>query len=280
MRRRPSQLETWPRAFDSGAELDWGDPTVSRRLLAEHLDQAHDGASRRAALIDSHVRRLRRLMPRPPALILDAGCGPGLYATRLAALGFDVTGVDVSPAALRHARREAARQRPSGRARFLTADLRHAELPGGFDAALLIYFVLEAFPRLDQARVLRRVAAALRPGGLLVAELRLRPDQPPGRSSWWEVVDRSVLSDRRHLLLGDAHWEPRAHTYVLREVAVFDDGSVAAQQTSGWLCPHPAIPALFERGGFQVRRMYDEWTAEPATALSETVLVVARRLSS
>ena len=69
-------------------------------------------------MIAGQVRRLRRLLPPAPARILDAGCGPGLYAVPLAAVGHDVTGIDVSAPALRHARGLARGARLLGRARF------------------------------------------------------------------------------------------------------------------------------------------------------------------
>ena len=228
-------------------------------------------------MIAGQVRRLRRLLPAAPARILDAGCGPGLYAVPLAALGHDVTGVDVSTPAIRHARGLARDAHLLGTARFVAGDLRDVALPAGrFDAALLVYFVLEAFSRLEQPRVLARIAASLAPQGMLIAELRLRPEQPPGRIDWWDVVPNSLLSDRRHLLLGDAVYDRRRHTYVLREVAIFDDGSVSARQTSGWLCPFGSIPRLFARAGLPDVTMYDGWSGSAAHALSETVLVVAR----
>lgn len=232
-------------------------------------------------MIAGHVRRLRRLLPAPPARILDAGSGPGLYAVPLAALGHDVTGVDVSGVALRHARGLARAANVSGKARFVQGDLREVTLsPGGFDAALLVYFVLEAFPRTEQPKVLARIAASLAPSGVLIAELRLRPDQPPGRIDWWDVVPNSLLADQRHVLLGDAVYDQRRHTYVLREVAIFDDGSVSVQQTSGWLCPFGSIPRLFARAGLADVTMFDGWSGAAAHALSETVLVVARRRKS
>jgi SAM-dependent methyltransferase len=280
MRRplRPTAIPPWPVPFDTGAELDWGRPEYARRLLREHLDQTHDGASRRRSVIAGQVRRLRRLLPPAPARILDAGCGPGLYAVPLAALGHEVTGVDISEPALRHARTLARETKLLGKARFVRGDLRDVPLAaGGFDAALLVYFVLEAFSRADQARVLTRIATSLRPPGTLIVEMRLRPDQPPGRIDWWDVVPNSLLSDRRHVLLGDAVYDERRHTYVLREVAIFDDGSVSVRQTSGWLCPFASIPRLFAGAGLDEVTMFDGWTSAPAHALSETVLVVARR---
>jgi SAM-dependent methyltransferase len=275
---RPATVPPWPIPFDPAYELDWGEPEFAGRLLREHLDQSHDGASRRATVIVRHVRRLRRLIPAPPSRILDAGCGPGLYAVEFARLGHDVTGVDVSAPALRHARSLVRDAKPPGSAAFERADLRDVELaPGRFDAALLVYYVIEAFPRATQPLVLARLARALAPDGVLIAEMRLRPEQPPGRLEWWDAVPNSLLADRRHLLLGDSVYDQRRHTYVLRDVAVFDDGTVSVRQTSAWMCPFGSIPRLFKRGGLRVVAMYDGWTGEPGSPASESVLVVARR---
>jgi SAM-dependent methyltransferase len=276
MSRRPSQLETWPRAFDPGVELDWGDPVVSRRLLREHLDQAHDGASRRLRIIDDQVRRLLRLLPRPPAHVLDAACGPGLYSVRLAGAGHRVTALDIGPAVVGHARRLARQQGVADLVTARVADLRRFEERAEYDAALLIYHVLEGFPRREQPGVLRRLAASLRRGAPLIVEMRLRPDQPDGRISSFDVVPASLLSDRRHLLLVETVHERSRNTFVLRETAVFDDGSTAVQQTSSALTRLDAIPSLLARGGLAVDAIYDGWTRLRATKLSDSVLVVAR----
>jgi len=269
-RLRPSRIPEWPRPFDPDIELDWGEPEVSRRLLLEHLDESHDGASRRPGLVAAHIRRLLRLLPPCPARILDAGCGPGLYAVPLAQHGFSVVGVDAGDAVLAHARTTARRARAA--VDFVRADLR--ALPPGdpFDAAILIYFVLDSFTRRDQLVVLRRLYGQLRPQGRLIAELRVRPDQPPGRLTSWDVVPRSLLSDRPHLLLVDTTYDDRNHTFVLRETAVFDDGRTASQQTTSRLFTLDEIQELFARAGFAVRSIHDGWTRYRANALSDSLL--------
>ncbi|HVC04690.1 MAG TPA: hypothetical protein VND88_08425, partial [Candidatus Acidoferrales bacterium] len=75
---------------------------------------------------------------------------------------------------------------------------------------------------------------------------------------------------------GDSVYDQRRHTYVLRDVAVFDDGTVSVRQTSAWLCPFGSIPALFGRGGLRVVAIYEGWTREAGSPASESVLVVAR----
>ena len=272
--RRLSRFPAWPRPFDPAAELDWSDPAFSRRLLAEHLDQAHDGASRRRTLIERHVTRLRQLLPEPPAHVLDAGCGPGLYAVGLARLGYRVDGVDVGPAVIRHARKEA---RASGVARlthFEVGDVRTLPLEPRYDAVLLIYYVLENLTAPRQAAALRRLAASLRPGGRLIAEFRLRPDQLPGRLSAWEVADGSLLGKRRQLLLSDSVYDRARNLFVLREVAIFPDGGVAVQQTTSRLLRFEEIPVAFARAGMRVTHTFDGWTRYPGSPLCDSLVVV------
>lgn len=275
--RRPSEIEPWPEPFDPAAELDWADPDISRRLLHEHLDQSHDGASRRERVVDDHVRRLLRLLPSAPAHLLDAACGPGLYSVRLAGAGHRVTAIDVGPAVIRHARRLARGAGVADLVDARVADLRGLSEAGRFDGALLIYHVLEAFPRRQQTGIVRRLATSLRDDAPLIVEMRLRPDQPHGRISTWDVVESSLLSDRRHLLLVETVHDRRRNTFVLRETAVFDDGTTAVQQTSSALSGLDEIAPRFAAAGLRVEAIYDGWSRFRASPLSETVLVVARR---
>ena len=99
--RRSQTPEPWA----EGEKIPWNEPGFSRRMLQEHLSQQHDLASRRAVTIRKHVDWIQRaVLPGGPSRILDLGCGPGLYASRLAKLGHDCTGVDFSPASIEYAR--------------------------------------------------------------------------------------------------------------------------------------------------------------------------------
>src|SRR5690606_20602327 len=111
-----------PEPWSEGEKIPWNDAEFSRRMLDEHLSQAHDAASRRAEKIDQHVAWIHRAhLAGEATQIIDLGCGPGLYAMRLARLGHEVVGIDFSPAAIAYAQAQAEREALS--CRFIEADI-------------------------------------------------------------------------------------------------------------------------------------------------------------
>ena len=102
----------------------------------------------------------------PPGRAIDLGCGTGSNVRYLARHGFEATGIDFSPVALRIARQRAVGQAPDGSIRFVEGDLTApaiAGIEGPFD--LLIDFGtlddLDPDGRLAMARLIARLA---RPG--------------------------------------------------------------------------------------------------------------------
>ena len=107
-----SLLADWqarPAPFAPGEEHFWDDPHISAQMLAAHLDPDTDAASRRPETIEHTVDWIVATLELAPGMrVLDLGCGPGLYATRLARYGLRVTGVDCSRRSIGYAQRSAA----------------------------------------------------------------------------------------------------------------------------------------------------------------------------
>lgn len=100
-----------------------------------------------------------------PCRAIEFGCGIGNYAIYLAAQGFEVTGVDISPAAVELARRNALER--GVQCRFVVADM-IADPPElgdsfafGYDWEVLHHIAFE-----DRERYARNVSSLLRPGAL------------------------------------------------------------------------------------------------------------------
>lgn len=104
-----------------------------------------------------------------PGRALDAGCGEGDDSLWLASRGWLVTGVDFSEIAVARAAREASRLRLSGRALFEQSDLsQRPPAPETFDLVSAQH--LHVLPE-DRDAIYRGLAAAVRPGGVLLMVL-------------------------------------------------------------------------------------------------------------
>jgi SAM-dependent methyltransferase len=121
-----------------------------------------------ATMTDADAGLLARLLGDAPLDVLDAPCGDGRLAIRLAAAGHTVTGVDLAPDEIEEAR--AAARRAGVDARFLVGDLRALPATGRVDAVVSWGNSFGYLVPADTARSLAGMRAALRPGGRLVLD--------------------------------------------------------------------------------------------------------------
>lgn len=86
---------------------------------------------------------VRSLGIQPGAAVLDLGCGPGLYAVRLAQRGFAVTGVDYSRRSIDYATAFAKQNELDIQYRY--QDYLTLEDSGKYDVAMLVYATIVPF---------------------------------------------------------------------------------------------------------------------------------------
>jgi SAM-dependent methyltransferase len=130
----------------------------------------------------------------PGARILDVACGSGWLSEYFARLGYDVTGIDISPDLIRISD-DRVRGLPYGvdhetplRCRFLVHDVESGPLGERFDA-LVCYDAMHHFA--DEHAVARNLAAMLDVGGLLfILEGTKPPQDSPGEAELIDVMQR------------------------------------------------------------------------------------------
>ena len=104
--------------------------------------------------------------------LLDAGSGTGRYAIELAGRGFDVTAVDASPQLLEQA---AAKPVPGGgHVDFHLGDILVLEATADFDAVLCRGVLNDLTEETERATAIDRLGGVLRPGGVLIVDVRDR----------------------------------------------------------------------------------------------------------
>lgn len=126
----------------------WWDPNSEFRPL-------HDINPARLHWVDKHVTLKGKR-------IIDVGCGGGLMSEGMAAMGAQVTGIDLSEKALGVARLHLFETGHSVDYRLISAEAMALESPAGFDAVTCLE-MLEHVP--DPASIVRACAHLVRPGG-------------------------------------------------------------------------------------------------------------------
>lgn len=268
-----------PEPWAEGEKIPWNDPEFSRRMLRVHLSQENDWASRRAVTIQKHVEWIHQeVLSGRPGRILDLGCGPGLYTSRLAKLGHECVGVDFSPASIEYARELA--QKEHLHCSYQLQDIRKAEFGSDYDLAMFIFGEFNVFTPEDARQILIKSRAALRPGGALlmeahtfnaVKEIGLHP------SSWYSA-NSGLFSDRSHLYLQENFWEEEQSVTTQRYFIVdAQTGQVTRYASSMQAYKQEQYLGILKGCGFQDIAFHPSLMGEVDPSQSALIVIRARK---
>ncbi len=209
----PESMNRRPRAFEPLDGLFWADPWIAGHVLYAHLDGRSDDASRPLAVIKKEVAWVCSLAgakgPGTPGKVLDLGCGPGLHGLLFSQRGWQVTGIDASPAAIEYAKSE-TRDAGLG-ADYRTGNFMTDQFPAEQDLVLLAYGTLGTLSPSQVRRLIAKCRMALRPGGLLVLDTFRQP--------WWQRQRESAPDRTWDLVHADGFWSPGEHLVLTRTYA-------------------------------------------------------------
>ncbi len=191
-------------------------------------------------------------------LVVDLGCGSGVWARALLQAGYAALGVDQSEAMV-----ELARTIAPG-ATFVQASLHEFTIPPCRAVTALgeaVSYLAGATQRIALAPLFRRVAEALPPGGLFIFDLIRRDRRPP-------VHYRACRSGDDWAVLSEVEEDP-AQGLVRRDITTFRQVGEAYRrgQETHWaqLFTRTEAEEALREAGFSVRvsRKYGEYTLAP-----------------
>lgn len=206
-------------------------PTIDEKRLenevAYHVSVAQRERENLARTPDELVERYRHcerwrtrysecvihfLTKHKPRHICDFGCGSGEMACRLGRLGYQVTGLDVSPDLIEVARARAVLEGVSDRVQFIVADGASVDFPAGKFDAVLAMSIVHHMPLDDALDVLDRL---LCPGGRIAF---LEPVAYSRTLQWLRnrtPVEKDVSPDERQL--GTEDLRATGQRFVIKE---------------------------------------------------------------
>lgn len=276
-------LQQKPVPYAPGEPLFWDDPHISKGMLAAHLDPNTEAASRPPEIIDRSVAWIvKTLGLRRGDAVIDLGCGPGLYAARLAGSGMRVTGVDMSRRSIDYAIDYAETHNLDITYRY--QNYLTLEDDNRYDAALLIYGDLCPLSPDQRARLLQNVHRALKPEGHFVLDVSQRGSwsaEETGTS--WYAAESGFWRPGPHLVL-EQRFDYEEEALRLDQYVVIDgdDEGAPSKLTTYRVWRQEYTPetltAELESHSFRIESLWGDLTGEPYSRESRWIGAVTQRV--
>ncbi len=209
------------------------------------------------------------LQPPPAGWLLDVPCGAGRHALPLAAMGYRMTGVDISVEFLRETRAKAAEA--GVRVRWRRGDMSGLPWESEFDGAFCLGNSFGYRDHAGMSAFIAAVARALKPGGRflmdsgMLAECILPNFEP---RPWVRAGDILALMEHQHFPL-----EGRVET----RFTFIRGGKEETRVFSHWVFTLAEVRRMFEAAGMRVTGVYSSTDGSPFEAGDPLAYVLAEK---
>ena len=210
---------------------------------------------------------------------LEIACGSGLVTLPVAALGLDVTGVDLARPMLDHARKKAESQHLS--IRWVEADARSFDLGKQYQFVFMTGNAFQAFLRReDQEALFASVKRHLLPHGVFAFETRNPSghdltDQPEEE---FEYSYRSVEGQQVSVSFTQ-RYDPIAQIMYWTSYRRWKDGDRDRTKETHIACrfTYPQeLEALLHYNSFEVIQQFGDWDRQALSASSPSIISICR----
>ena len=272
-------INTRPRPFEFYTASDlWTDEHTSKQMLAFHLNEENDVSSRTAVFIDRSVGWIAsHFNVGTGTKIVDFGCGPGLYATRLVQKQASVTGIDFSKGSIKYAQEVAIREGLS--IHYVNQNYLEYETDERFHLILMIMCDFCVLSPLQRRKMLTKFHTFLVPGG----------------SVHLDVYSLNAFEQREETVMYEANllngfWSPNKYYGFLntfkyeKEKVILDKYTLIEADRSrtvyNWLqyFSPEALEREFVEFGLTIEKFYSDVAGSPFSTDSKEFAIVARKL--
>jgi len=208
--------------------------------------------------------------------LLDLACGTGRMSIHMARHGYEVTGVDIIPNMIDHAKSKAVKSNVS--IDFVVADARNFHLNKQFP---FIFMIMNAFQflhtREDHEAMLACVREHLQSKGYFLFETRnptsrnlLEVRNPDGENYTLPDGEKLAITQQQH-------YDPMTQIQHYTRYLKFSNGTERINRTALRYVYPQEMEALLHYNGFQIHTSYGNWEQDPLTATSPAMIYVCQK---
>ena len=245
-----------PEMYQPGTAFMWSDEHISSQLLAVHLSQDVDLASRKESTIQLTIDWIGQKAPGADLRILDLGCGPGLYTEKLAGKGHNVTGIDLSPASIAYARESA--QKKQLPIEYRQQNYLELEEENSYDLALMIFADFGVLMPDQRRRLLEKTRRALKPGGVFIFDaLNTHYDFKSLQNKNWEMATEGFWRNSPHLVLSESFVYEERSLCLNQHIVIGEDDDFEVYRFWTHAFTHADLVEACRKAGFAGADCYD-----------------------
>jgi SAM-dependent methyltransferase len=265
-----------PFEFYTAAEL-WTDAHTSGKMLEYHLNESIDLSSRNKDFIDRSAAWIgSHFDVGADTAIADFGCGPGLYTTRFAENGFQVTGIDFSGRSIQYARNVA--EKKGLQIDYIHQDYLKFNTENRFDLITMIFCDFCALSPNQRAILLNKFYTFLKPGGRVLLDVHALHT--------FNSREELATYERNQL---DGFWSADDYfgflnifKYEEEKITLDKYTIIEATRTRvvyNWLqyFSQETLGKEFESAGFSVAAFYSDVAGAPFSETSPDMAIVAKK---
>jgi len=266
-----------PFQFYTARDL-WTDEHTSKQMLSFHLDEDIDVSSRNAEFIKRSVDWIVTEFNISKGFkLVDFGCGPGLYALRLAKFGANVTGIDFSGRSIEYAKEIAVREQLN--INYVNQNYLEFETEDQVDLVLMIMCDFCALSPMQRKGLLSKFHKIIKPSGSVLLDVY-------SLSAFEQREDAAIYE----VNLLDGFWSPNKYYGYLNtfkydeEKVVLDKYTIIELERTrhvfNWLqyfAPED-LEREFKEVGFSVKGFYSDVAGTPYDSKSSEFAVIAKKV--
>lgn len=157
-----------PFEFYTASEL-WTNEHTAQQMLQYHLNDDIEASSRNSVFIEKSCDWITNHFNINGKKVIDFGCGPGLYASKLAQRGAFVTGIDFSENSINYAR--AVAKEKELEISYIVSDYLDFETSEKFDLIIMIMCDFCALSPDQRKTLLTKFKSILKPDGSILMDV-------------------------------------------------------------------------------------------------------------
>lgn len=260
---------TKPKLYAPSTNKFWDDEHISKGMLEAHLNPNGDAATRKHEFLDKSVNWISKIAPSSQyKLLLDLGCGPGLYAERFNNAGYSVTGVDFSKRSIAYAKEQTLLNKSN--IEYLYQNYLTIDYIEQFDVITLIYCDYAALSIMDRLNLLKKIYQALKPNGKFIFDVFTPLMRKKGSRSWY-YEKGGFWDEKPHICLESVYQYDDEDNTELRQSIVITEETVNCYNIWDHFFTKEALISEIQPVGFKTFEFYGDIAGKEFLDSGETI---------